>query len=177
MTDVGNDLLYGVAPEKLLTWVEQCLDRLLMAGAETLITELPLASLATLGEARFRFFRRLLFPRSGLTLAAARKRVAEVNEGLLKLAASRKLPVIPASSAWYGFDPIHIRRQARHHAWPEILAGWRGEDALPPMRAPRLWERLYLARLAPYERYVFGARQRASQPSGRLADGTTISLY
>ena len=64
VTDIGNDLLYGVTPDRLLEWVERCLDRLADAGAATVVTQLPIDSIERLGEARFRFFRRLLFPRS-----------------------------------------------------------------------------------------------------------------
>ena len=39
------------------------------AGALSSVTQLPIGSLETLGERRFRLFRRMLFPRSTLTLA------------------------------------------------------------------------------------------------------------
>ena len=177
VTDVGNDLMYGVTPKKLLEWVVACLDRLSDAGAMTIVTELPLATLAGLSERRFRFFRHLLFPRSQLTLTAAKTLAVEVSDGLRELAASRKMPVISVSGDWYGFDPIHLRASVRQRAWPQILAPWRAAGVLPTVRAPRLLERVRLARLAPFEREVFGRVRRASQPSGRLADGTTISLY
>lgn len=177
VTDVGNDLMYGATPERLLEWVARCLDRLTDAGAATVITELPLASLARLGEARFRFFRALLFPRSTLSLASARASAAALNDGLASLARARKMSVIPVSDAWYGFDPIHLRRGARQSAWPTMLSGWRAAGALPAVRAPGLRERAYLASLAPYERSIFGVTRRARQPSGRLSDGTTISIY
>jgi hypothetical protein len=177
VTDVGNDLLYGATPEKLLEWVAACLDRLAEVGATTIITELPLASLARLGDARFHFFRALLFPRSRLTLAAARESVAAVNEGLAALANSRKMSVIPVSDAWFGFDPIHLRAGVRQSAWPALLAGWREGGALSIVRGPRVWERVRLATLSPYERSIFGISRRAAQPIYRFAGGTTISLY
>jgi hypothetical protein len=177
VTDVGNDLMYGVAPNRLLEWVGACLDRLAEAGAATVITELPISSLARLGESRFRFFRRILFPRSELTLGAARELAAAINEGLAALGSARKMTVIPASDAWYGFDPIHLKRGARQSAWSQILSAWRESEALEAARAPRVWERAYLACLAPHERSILGVRRRSRQPSGRFSDGTTISLY
>ncbi|HEY3395601.1 MAG TPA: hypothetical protein VGK58_23065, partial [Lacipirellulaceae bacterium] len=93
------------------------------------------------------------------------------------LCAARKRPVIPVSSEWYGIDPIHVRRRVRAKAWPTMLAAWRGvEDAIEVARSP-LWTSAYLACLAPHERSTFGIRRRKAQPSGRLSDGTTISLY
>jgi hypothetical protein len=177
ITDIGNDLLYGATPKQILEWVEQCLDRLAARGATTIITQLPMESVARLGERRFWFFRRLLFPRSRLTLADAREQVSLLNEGLAEIGLSRKISVIPVSGAWYGVDPIHIKRTVARRAWGELLAAWR--EARDPMLVsrPSLRTIAYLATRAPHERSIWGVRRRAKQPSGRLADGTTISLY
>jgi hypothetical protein len=112
VTDIGNDLLYGVPPDRLYEWVVQCLDRLTAAGATTVVTQLPIENVERLSEARFHFFRRLLFPRSRLTLADVKVLVRDFNERLIELGESRKISVIPVSSAWYGLDPIHLKRRA-----------------------------------------------------------------
>ncbi|MEX0610892.1 MAG: hypothetical protein WD738_05205 [Pirellulales bacterium] len=177
ITDVGNDLLYGVPSERLLEWVDRCLDRLGALGATTVVTQLPIGSVERLGEARFRLFRALFFPRSTITLRDARSMVRAFNERLVRLGESRKITVIPVSAAWYGFDPIHLKRRVLREAWPELLAEWRAADEPFAVTRPSLRRRAYLATLAPSERSVFGIRRRAAQPSGRLADGTTISLY
>jgi hypothetical protein len=177
VTDVGNDLMYGVPPDRLLNWVEGCLDRLAGAGASTVLTQLPLASLARLGSARFLLCRALLFPRCKLSLAEVRSRAALVNDGLVALGDVRNIPVIPVSDAWYGLDPIHLKRRVRRRAWPAILAAWRaGAEQFIAPRAT-VWERAYLAGLAPWEQSILGVRRRCGQPSGRLHDGTTVSLY
>jgi hypothetical protein len=177
VTDIGNDLLYQVPPDRVLEWVGCCLDRLADAGATTVVTELPVASVERLSESRFAFFRRLFFPQSKLTLTAAKALIAELNAGLVSLCLQRKVPVIPVPGAWYGFDPIHLKRRVRSEAWPTMLASWR--TAKEPIHFARssLRTSVYLARLAPFERSVFGIRRRAAQPTGRLRDGTTISLY
>lgn len=177
VSDVGNDILYGVRPEQLLEWVAGCLDRLAAAGAETSITQLPLGSLARLGETRFRFFRTMLFPRSRLSLAEALATAERVNQGLIELGRSRKMPVISVLDAWYGFDPIHLRRSVRRRAWGQMLSHWRPPGALPTAARLGVWERAYLALLAPHEQSFFGVRRRAAQPNGQLNDGTTISLF
>src|SRR5512138_3067042 len=43
VTDIGNDVLYGAAPEALLLWVEDCVARLRSLGSEVAILGLPLA--------------------------------------------------------------------------------------------------------------------------------------
>ena len=177
VTDIGNDLLYGVPPDRLLEWVENCLDRLSELGAAPVVTQMPIDSVQGLSESRFRFFRRLFFPRSRLTLAEAKALVRSFNERLIRVGETRKIPVIPVSAAWYGFDPIHLRRRALREAWPTLLAAWRAADEPIVVARPSLWTTAYLATLAPCERSLFGIRRRAAQPSGRLVDGTTISLY
>jgi hypothetical protein len=177
VTDVGNDLLYDVPVDQLIEWVSGCLDRLAAVGAATIITELPLASVERLSDARFHLFRRLLFPRSRHSrndvLAASR----DLNARLIALGGSRNTSVIPVSGAWYGFDPIHLKRRVRHRAWPAMLASWRAPaDALIEQRAS-LWMSAYLACLAPHERTWFGIKRCCAQPSGRMTDGSTISLY
>src|SRR3954463_14296552 len=61
VTDIGNDMLYGISSDQLLDWVERCLDRLVEAGAATILTQMPIESIERLGERRFQFFRRLFF--------------------------------------------------------------------------------------------------------------------
>src|SRR5688572_17043505 len=104
VTDIGNDLLYEVPVDRLVGWVEGCHERLAAAGAATVVTQLPLGSLARLGEARFRFFRRALFPRSNLTLQTALIQAADTNARILVLGNREKTSVISASDGWYGFD-------------------------------------------------------------------------
>lgn len=177
VTDIGNDLLYGVPPERLLGWVENCLDRLAEVGATTVVTQMPIDSVEGLSEARFRLFRRLFFPRSQMALSDAKALVRTFNERLVRLGESRKIPIIPVSVAWYGFDPIHLKRRVLRQAWPTLLAAWRGAPQPLVVARPSLWTTAYLATLAPWERSLFGIRRRTAQPSGRLTDGTTISLY
>ena len=177
VTDIGNDLAYEVPVDRVLTWVEACLDRLVEAGAATLITQLPSASIASIGERRYRLFRALMFPRCSIPLAEMKSLTSDLDRKLFALGARRKIPVISGSDAWYGFDPIHIKRAVVRRAWPLILSAWR--DVEPAAITPRasLGRWAYLGCLAPSERSFFGWRRRCEQPCGRLADGTTISLY
>jgi len=177
VTDVGNDLGYGVPVSRIVSWVEACLDELERAAATTIVTELPLESLRRLGARRFLFFRRLFFPSSTLELTALVEQAGELNERLVAIARQRKFSVIPVSGAWYGVDPIHLRRSIRRRAWPAILAAWHVDVRLPTAPRASYWLRTYLRCLAPSEQTIFGWRRHSEQPCGVLRDGTTISLY
>ena len=177
ITDIGNDILYGVSTDQMLAWVEGCLDRLADVGAATIVTQLPAESIERLGERRFRFFRRVLFPSSSLTLNDARSRVREINERLLEIGHTRKISVISASGLWYGLDPIHVKRSAMRTAWPVSMAAWRAAQEPLAIASSSWWMAAYLKGLEPYECSKFGFRCRAEQPNGQLNDGTTISIY
>jgi hypothetical protein len=177
VTDIGNDILYGVSPDQMLDWIERCLDRLADAGATPIVTKLPGETIERLGERRFQFFRRLLFARSKLTLADARVLVREINERLAKIGEKRKIPVISASGSWYGVDPIHIKRSVMRDAWPALLAAWREIDEPFSVTRSSLSMVAYLSALEPRDYSRFGFQRHVRQPNGRLNDGTTISIY
>jgi hypothetical protein len=177
LTDIGNDLMYGVPHDRVQNWIEGCLDRLTEAGASVVITQLPVASVESLSERRFQFYRRLFIPGSPLTLEGAKSMVRSFNERLIKIGELRKIPVISLPNTWYGLDPIHIRRRFFRTAWPTMLETWRDAQRALDVSRSSIWTTAYLASLAPWEHTLFGIRRRAKQPSGRLSDGTTISLY
>lgn len=177
VTDIGNDILYEVAPNRLIGWVAECLDRLVRINAQTVVTELPVASVSQLSQERFLLMRTLFYPRSRLTLAAAQSSVAEINAEVVKLARERKQTVFPVQNRWYGFDPVHVLRRYRRPAWSEILLRWQPDQPLPELGRSSLAESLYLVTLPPRERKIFGFSRRCVQPSGVLSDGSTISLY
>ena len=177
VTDVGNDILYGVQPKRLLGWVEGCLDRLTEVDADIVVTELPVTSIDRLGETSFVLLRTLLFPRSDLTLADARHRARQVNEGLSQLATRQKTALYKVQEHWYGFDAIHSRRRHMRVAWPQIMTTWNSQTGTEYTPSHSWWQAAYMLLLPPWERSIFGFTRHRQQPSGQLADGTTISLY
>jgi hypothetical protein len=177
VTDVGNDLGYGVGVDELVGWVDDCLEQLARVEANTVLTELPLARFERLTEREFVFFRTLFFPKSRLTFDDIRSRAHAVNAELLRIGELRKTSVIPMSGAWYGLDPIHLRRAAWREAWPTIVAAWHDREPLSVRPRTSFARWAYLRSLAPLEQTVFGRRRTHSQPCGVLGDGTTISLY
>jgi len=121
ITDLGNDLLYGSDAARILDWLSECLDRLQVHQTRIAITGLPMGSLDRLTPGRFLFFRRLLFPGSQLTFEAAMREAALLDQGVRALAAERQLIHVEPESAWYGIDPIHIRRRYRPVAMTRFL--------------------------------------------------------
>jgi hypothetical protein len=121
VTDVGNDLLYGVDATQTMSWVNETVERLSHQSQSILITGLPIDSLNGLSERRFNFFRRVLFPSSTLTFETALIEGVELHAQLLKFGDSHFSTTTPKAK-WYGLDPIHIRRRCRREAWERYLS-------------------------------------------------------
>ncbi|MEM1099689.1 MAG: hypothetical protein AAGH92_12985 [Planctomycetota bacterium] len=177
VTDVGNDLLYGVEPEPLVGWVDHCVERLRAKRASVVVTELPVANLRTLGEWRFRFFRTLFFPACRLSLAEMADRAHRVNEGLRHVAESRSVALAPLPSTWYGFDPIHLKPSIYEEAWKKLLGLVTTNTAQESSRRLSLAEALSLRVALPEQRRLLGFDQQRTQPIQSLRDGTKVSLY
>jgi hypothetical protein len=177
VTDVGNDVAYGVAVDRLVAWVDACVGRLLACGAEVTLTGLPVDSLRRLSPVRFALFRALFVPSCRLALPELVARAAAVSAQLEALAARRGARFVALRSDWYGLDPIHVRRHWRHAAWREILLGDAAAEASPPLRAADHLgaRRVWLG--APARRWLCGVERRHAQPAIATAGGTRISLY
>lgn len=202
VTDVGNDVGYGAAPELVASWVEECLVRLEALGARTVLTLLPMESLAALGSFRYRAFRALLFPSCRLRLEEALERSRELDWRLREAAGRCGVATAAPDARWYGLDPIHIQRRLRKEAWGRVFASWgsegEGEGARarePVSRPERGGERspvpsfeavsvdvplrlaLRIRRLRPETWTILGRELGVPQPSAPLPDGTRFWLY
>lgn len=176
LLDVGNDLLYGFAPPAILEWVDVVLQRLAAATAERHVIGLPLAAIARLRPWQFRLVRSVLFPPSRLTLDDARRGSAELHDGLRSLAGRHGATFHELPLAWYGFDPVHVRRRC----WRTAVRTWLGvaDDAVEPSPpvAGALAQLAFLGS-APHERTWFGRTRRCEQPARRWSDGSSVSLW
>lgn len=176
VTDVGNDVAYGVPVDVIVAWVEECVTRLQALGADVVLTGLPLHSLARLTPARFAFFRALLLPSCRLSLREVGVRAEAVSAALRALARRRGARFVELRGEWYGVDPIHVRPRCWEAAWSEIMLGDQARAApssgatSPPIRATRVW------RAAPERQWLCGAERRRAQPA-LTAGSTRVSFY
>ena len=140
-------------------------------------------SLRTLKPARFLIARSLLFPGHRMTLETVLDHAVAVDAHLERIAAAHGATLIDQQRAWYGIDPVHIRRRWMRSAWSTVLDGWGVEGRRSKVEgssagASNSWrDGLRVRTAAPALRWIAGIEQRRAQPSARLADGTTIALY
>jgi hypothetical protein len=178
VTDIGNDILYGVEVSQMVAWVECALERLQKISADICMTMLPPADVESLSLARFYLFRTLFFPACRLNRKIVLSRARDLHDQLYKLGTSRGVAIVEQRPQWYGWDPIHIRRREWRHAWQNILSTWQEQAACSPETARgslRRW--LYLQTRHPDRRKLWGFEQYRQQPSAKLLNGTTVSFY
>lgn len=176
LADVGNDLVYGVAPMRILEWVEECIERLSARGARVVVAGPPLESLARLTPARYAVAKGVLFPFHALTRDDALRGIAELHAGLAASCARRGLAYVAPPARWYGLDPIHVRRACRQEWARGLVAAMQGMDSPPPpSRAPRWsfgdWSRLRLLRP---EREVVCGIERRGAGRAKLSTGLEV---
>ena len=141
-----------------------------------ILTELPLENITRLNSATFFLIRSIFFPQSKLTLTSARAMTETLNERIANLASVAGATLIKPDVAWYGADPIHIRRRHWVNAWPRILRPWKTE-AITSLDAPIRPRRIPLRKCVPHVRWLLGIVQRREQPSLRMANGTHVSFF
>jgi hypothetical protein len=174
LTDVGNDLVYGVPVERIAAWIKTCLDRLARHRCEIVMTLLPLQRLERLSPRQVKLATALLFPGRKSLWPGLLEQAHELDERLRRMGQAHGARLVEPAADWYGLDPIHLRRSLRREAWNHVVSQWawysRSLEQPPKDRA-----RIPLFGAA--ELNLFGLTLRSSQPAKRLADGTAISLY
>jgi hypothetical protein len=171
VTDIGNDILYGFPADQVLAWVEEAVGRLQRLTPDITLTDLPLASIRRLSNAKFLLFRSILVPSCRLSLAQVIERAERVNGGLGALAAARDLRLCRLNADWYGVDPIHIRPSLWRTAWQEIMGAPKSAGT------GSRWEGCQLYFKPPERQWLCGIERFAPQPGAALASGARVSLY
>jgi hypothetical protein len=178
LTDIGNDLVYGVEPARLVDWVRGCLDRLPSTARVTVVAP-PLEALATVSELRFGVLRALFFPTHPVRWDALRVALAELAERLRALRDDSRVRLVEPPGSWYGIDPIHHRRRWRAEAWRRLLGERAGHGAgVGALDRALGWREAAQALSARPESWrLFGIACSSRQPCRQFGDGTRLWLF
>jgi len=134
ITDVGNELLYGLGVTAVASAVREAAKRLADCGARLAITGLPLAGIAGVGPVRYRLLRTLYVPSCLLGLAELKEATRWLDEELQAIAADTGATFLEQPAEWYGVDALHVRRPHFDALWHRVCDAW----TLPPVvDAPR----------------------------------------
>lgn len=176
ITDVGNDIVFGVPVPQILEWVAICCDAFHQARADLIITLPPRDRLERLSDLHFKIARTIIFPRSRITRGFMLETVEALRSGLLALAERSGATVIDPPVEWYGIDPIHIRRGVRPGVWKSIFAQWPVTAAVSATSMQTVSLPRGLMGMRPHYRRYFGREQHTPQPVHH-ANGLRLELY
>ncbi|HUP25889.1 MAG TPA: hypothetical protein VNB06_23500 [Thermoanaerobaculia bacterium] len=182
LADIGNDLMYGVPPDRLVSWVESCLERIPREARVTIVAP-PLATLASLSSLRFQILRTLFFPTRRVGWIPLRAAMDQLAGGLRALACDRGVGLLDPPAHWYGLDPIHTRLAQQSRMWRCLLAGVAGaggvggeeRDAVRADVTARDRWRFWTAR--PESWALLGTTMGRTQPCARLDGGMRLWMY
>ncbi|MBS0484089.1 MAG: hypothetical protein JSS06_02540 [Proteobacteria bacterium] len=178
LTDIGNDIVYGLLPEQLLQSVERCIEQLQSQSAQIVVTGLPMASIDRLSERRFVFFRNLFYPSCRLSRNETISRAWAVHEGLREMAARRGLIVHEQKPGWFGWDGIHVHYWQRAAYYRAIVRQFPDSGGKPEFCDDQ--RKFFLSWQQRPEfafKTLFGCAIYRPQPSGLLADGSRVCKY
>ena len=119
VTDIGNDIMYGVSAEQLIETMRQVFGKLRSIHADVFYTTLPAAFEKGIHPVRFYILRTLLLPSSRVSYDEATAAIIQVNK-FLREAASKESHLIPDLDRFLGFDEIHYGWLRAQHAWSHI---------------------------------------------------------
>ncbi len=176
VTDIGNDLLYGFSVEQVAAWVDECLRRLEDRGFRSVVTRLPMASIATVGGLRYRALKTLYVPGCTLSLESLKSAAADLDGLVAEAAARRGAAVLEQPGEWYGIDAIHVRRRRLRDLWSRVADAWALPMAAVRPRPP-LGEWFSIGRRGAEVRSLAGIPRFTPQPAVTLRDRSRVWLY
>ena len=143
LTDVGNELLYGLGVAAVAGGVREAARRLADRGAALAITGLPLASIARVGRVRYRLLRTLYVPGCLLSLGDIQDASRWLDDELRAIAADTGAMFLEQPADWYGLDALHVKRSRLDELWASVGDAWGLPSAMGRPRASlREWAAL-----------------------------------
>jgi len=178
LTDIGNDIVYGLLPEQVLQSVEACVERLQQQSAQIVVTGLPMTSIERLSERRFLLFRNLFYPSCRLPRNETVSRAWAVHDGLVAMAARRKFVLHEQKPEWFGLDGIHVDYWQRKVYYRDIVQQFADSGEKPePLESGRGLFLTWRQRPEFAFKTLFGRAIYRPQPSGLLTDGSRVCKY
>ena len=175
VTDVGNELLYGLGVSAVATAVREAVFRLADRGGRIVITGLPLAGIAGVGSVRYRLLRTLYVPGCLLSLAAIKDASRWLDDELRAIAAATGATFLEQPGEWYGFDALHVRRLHLDTFWQRVGDAW-GLPVATARPQPSLTEWAVLGSRAAEVRSLAGRMLLTRQPVV-ARDGFRVWMY
>ena len=121
ITDIGNDLMYGVSAETLIASLNAVIDRMHKWNANIFLTSIHVNLKKDVGPITFFLLRFLFYPGSKVTFEKVNLFVTKVNRYLEEKARiNERVHLITGMETFAGLDKIHFSILKAHSAWSKV---------------------------------------------------------
>jgi len=119
ITDVGNDIMYGVPADEITACLETLFQKLNAIDAEVFVHSIPLDFSEDVSKRQFRILKSIFYPHSAIDYEKAKDAVTTVN-GFLRAKAGGLIHLLPSAKDFCGVDKIHYSLFRSHKAWSVV---------------------------------------------------------
>ena len=121
ITDIGNDLMYGVSAETLIASLNAVIDRMLQWNANIFLTSIHVNLKKDVGPTIFLLLRYLFYSGSKVTFEQADLFATKVNRYLEeKSRVDERIHLITGMETFAGLDKIQFSISKAHSAWSKV---------------------------------------------------------
>ena len=121
ITDIGNDLMYGVSAETLIASLNEIIDRMLGWNANIFLTSIHVNLKKDVSPTTFLLLRFLFYPGSKVAFDEVDLFVTKVNRYLEeKSRINERVHLIKGMETFAGLDKIHFSLFKAHSAWSKV---------------------------------------------------------
>jgi len=121
ITDIGNDIMYGVPVSEITSCLNSLLQKLDAIGAEVFVHPIPIDFADDVSERQFRILRSIFYPNSAIDYTGAAIAVSTIND-FLRDSAGGRVHLLPNMKDFSGIDKIHYSIFQSHRAWSQVAA-------------------------------------------------------
>jgi hypothetical protein len=140
ITDIGNDIMYGIPAEKIIGGLKSIFDELNKLEANIFITTIPVDLKKDISEFYFHILRKFFFPRSTVEYNRAWEAIQSINTFILQ-PLNKNIIVIDEMNEFCGVDKIHFSLLKSCSAWSHIAGNLTSSFAVnapPKLRVSEL---------------------------------------
>ena len=121
ITDIGNDLMYGVSADTLIESLDGLIDRALQLDAEIFLTSIHVNLKKDVSQTMFFILKSLFYPGSSITYEETDLFIRKVNGYLEEKAGqNERVHLISGMESFAGIDKIHYSLLKTHSAWGKV---------------------------------------------------------
>jgi hypothetical protein len=121
LTDVGNDIMYGVPESSLIECLDALIEKSLRLNAEVFVTSIHVDVSKDMGKTSFKLLKSIFYPNSPVTFDQADSAVKKLNHYLAeKSLQNDRVHLVSGLGAFCGLDKIHYGLFKSHLAWSRV---------------------------------------------------------